>query len=493
MAGARTLFEDLGADMRRRPLVVEHAAIEIVVIVACRGYYIKVPVGDADELVALTHHLARIGITVVPCVHHHILRLDGRLARRMRQRTPHARLLAVALHKAYVPVGELAELLDHGLVLVRVLVGADMHARPAEDGVVTRKVLLEEAVEKFVGSRIEQVEMVHTVLLAAQLRVVMAEGQRMCRRVDLGYDLHEPLLGQFLQIDELALGVAAVARRKVGICLRLEAEGGIGLVPVILEILFEAVVVKMYLQGVHLVVGQYLNVVLQEMQGDELAAAVDHKAAHGIVGPVAHLAARQRAIVALLGHLQQRARRPIYPFCRGGLHIDTLAGYGHCISLIPEFLVGLDGQRYVTAAAAACCNCGTEAEHLGAVVGQHPRHPFERLVARGVNDARILRRDETSFAAMPRLEFRYYERSGVLCGRRRGYARTPHRGEHKNLKQKSHVYKIFIRVSKAAQPQGRRATCKISKFSDITHPICEFYPNRPSAGSESRTTETAHR
>ena len=108
-------------------------------------------------------------------------------------------------------------------------------------------------------------------------------------------------------------------------------------------------------------------------------------------------------------------------------------------------------------------------------------------------DARILRRDETSFAAMPRLEFRYYERSGVLCGRRRGYARTPHRGEHKNLKQKSHVYKIFIRVSKAAQPQGRRATCKISKFSDITHPICGFYPNRPSAGSESRTTETAHR
>ena len=88
-------------------------------------------------------------------------------------------------------VGEGTELLDYVFLLIGVLIGTDVDTRAAEYGFVTFQIFLEEAVHELVSLGIEQVEMVHTILLATYLRLVMGESQRMGRRIDFGDNLYE--------------------------------------------------------------------------------------------------------------------------------------------------------------------------------------------------------------------------------------------------------------------------------------------------------------
>ena len=153
--------------------------------------------------------------------------------------------------------------------------------------------------------------MIHAILLAAQFRLVVAEGQDVSRRVDFGDNLHKIPGGLHLEVTELVLGVMSVAGRQTGIGVTLQTEGGVGLVPVILEILLEAIVIQVDLEDIHLVIRHGLGKILQVGHRDELAAAVHHEAAHGIVRPVRYLSLGQGARLALLAHLEQRAGGPI--------------------------------------------------------------------------------------------------------------------------------------------------------------------------------------
>ena len=65
-------------------------------------------------------------------------------------------------------VGEGAELLDHGLVLVAVFVRADVDGFSAEHGVLSAAILREEAVEEGHNSGVVEVEVVHAVLLRTE-------------------------------------------------------------------------------------------------------------------------------------------------------------------------------------------------------------------------------------------------------------------------------------------------------------------------------------
>ena len=88
------LVKLLVAYLCRCPLVVEIFAVEIVVIITCSRNYVGEAVGNADELIALSLHLLRVGIAVVPAAHYHIVRLHLGVAIGMSERSPYDSLLA---------------------------------------------------------------------------------------------------------------------------------------------------------------------------------------------------------------------------------------------------------------------------------------------------------------------------------------------------------------------------------------------------------------
>ena len=115
----------------------------------------------------------------------------------------------------------------------------------------------------------------------------------MGRHVYFGNNFHEHAGGLFLKADELLLGIVSVPGGQSRICVALEPECRVGTVPVPSEVLFESVVVEMYLKGVHFVIGHDAGQLAQVAHRDVLAAAVHHEAAQAVVGPVKDLAAGQ--------------------------------------------------------------------------------------------------------------------------------------------------------------------------------------------------------
>ena len=304
------LLERLVADDRRRVVFVEILRVEVVVVVTRCRHNVSQAIGNADELVALLLHLHRVRIAVVPDVHDDVLRLHRRRAVGVCQRTPEHSLLAVALHEANVVVRVGTELFHHLLLCVRILVRADVYARTAEHGVLTADVFLPQRVHERVSLRIGEVEVVHAVVLTAYFGLVLRERQRVGRGVELGNNLHAVLLRQLLKVDELALRVRTVLCRQSGICVALQAERSLRLVPVTAEVLAETVVVEVYLQRVHLVVRHDLRQVAEIAHGDELASAVNHETAQAILRNVRRRTFGQFRAVALFEHLEECARTP---------------------------------------------------------------------------------------------------------------------------------------------------------------------------------------
>ncbi len=139
--------------MSGRPFIVKVSGVQIVVIITGKGNYVCVTVGNAHQLISLPHHLIRIGVTVVPCVHNHIVGLDGSVTVGVCKGSPYARLLPEALHISDITVCKGTELLHHGLVLIGIFVGADMHSTPHEHGTLSPKILCEKRVHKGVYFR----------------------------------------------------------------------------------------------------------------------------------------------------------------------------------------------------------------------------------------------------------------------------------------------------------------------------------------------------
>ena len=125
--------------------------------------------------------------------------------------------------------------------------------------------------------------MVHAILLASQFRAVMRQGKRVCRHVDLRDNLHAQAIAQLLQGDELLLRIIAIARREAGERLALQAESRVGLIPIMLEILLEAVIIQVDLERIHLIIGHHLNVIAQITHRDVLTSAIHHKATDAII------------------------------------------------------------------------------------------------------------------------------------------------------------------------------------------------------------------
>ena len=95
----------------------------------------------------------------------------------------------------------------------------------------------------------------------------MRKCQRVGGDVDLGENFHALRGGFALEGTELFLRIATVARSKTGEEVAFETESGRGLRPIVAEVLLEAVVVEVYLQGVHLIIGHHLDELAQIVHG----------------------------------------------------------------------------------------------------------------------------------------------------------------------------------------------------------------------------------
>ena len=401
----------------RCPFLIQMLRVQVVIVIACGGDDVQQSVRHADKFVAQLHHLLRIGIAVVPGIHDDILGLHGSLALGVRQGTPHAHLLAEAFHIFNIMVRKGAELLHHLLILVGIFVRANIDARPYKHGVLSFKIFLEQSVHKRIDFRIGQVEMVHTVFLASQLGFVVTESQDVSGRVNLRDDFHEVLGSLQLEIAELILGVMSVACRQAGIGVALQTESSVCLVPIIFKILLEAIVVQMDLESIHLIIGHRLGKILQISHRDELAAAVHHKAAHGIIRPVRYFSLRQSARLALLAHLEQRAGGPINTHNLGRGHHHLLA-YPDGVAFLAQFFIFLQRQAEIAVFRLAGHHFGLRAEHQGIVFGKVLRNGQQCFVV--IHDTHTGGGSELALLPCPLFQFGDYERLGILCIQRYG-------------------------------------------------------------------------
>ena len=95
----------------------------------------------------------------------------------MAERTPYDCLLAETFHKTDVMVGESAEFFYHIFLRIRVFVCTDMYTLAYKYRIVAFQIFFEQSIYEFVSFRLEQVEMIHAVLLASDFRFVMGERQ----------------------------------------------------------------------------------------------------------------------------------------------------------------------------------------------------------------------------------------------------------------------------------------------------------------------------
>ena len=179
--------------------------------------------------------------------------------------------------------------------------------------------------------------MIHAIFLGPDFRVVMGEGERMGRHVYLGDDIDAILLCQFLEFDELSLGVTAILRRESRISVAFQTESRLGLCPIITEKLSESVIIQMNLQGVHLVIRHHLDQRAQIRHRDELSSAIHHEASQPVGRLILSRAFRQHETsrALLLRKLQHGAGTPYQSFYRrsrdGGYVAD-----GEAIAFLAE-------------------------------------------------------------------------------------------------------------------------------------------------------------
>ena len=245
--------------------------------------------------------------------------------------------------------------------------------------------------------------MIHAILLAAYLRLIMGEGQRMGRSIDFRDNLDELRSGLLLEINELALGVIAVASSEAGIGVALQAEGSVGTAPVVTIELLETIVVEMHLQGIHLIIGHHFHQVTQIGHGDELAPAVHHETAQGVVGPVAQLAFRQLVVFTLLADLEQGARSPVGTDHLGSRDSDV-AVHPNGIALTSQLLVFLQRQIDVTLGRLALNNSRSSIEHPAVVGGKGIGHGAQSILR--INDTHPCLGHKHSFLPLPFFQLR---------------------------------------------------------------------------------------
>ena len=219
-------------------------------------------------------------------MHHHVLRLNLSIAFGMSKCSPNSSLLAKRLYIFNIVVGEVAELLNHILLCVRIFVGTNVNHLTTEHWILTLKILFEQAINKLIGLRIEKVEVIHSIFLRTYFWLVMSKGKRVGRHVNFGNDIDAILLGKLLEFNKLGLSIMSVLGCKSRISITFKAESSLRLIPIAIKELAETIIVEMNLQSVHFIIRHHLDKRAQIRHRDKLSATIHHKATQAIFGHI---------------------------------------------------------------------------------------------------------------------------------------------------------------------------------------------------------------
>ena len=131
----------------------------------------------------------------------------------------------------------------------------------------------------------------------------------------------------------------------------------------------ESIIVEVNVKNIHLIIGHHAHILAKHGHGEELSAAIEHKAAERIIGRIVDKTAGQSARLRLFGQLQQGSRAPIKALSVGGGD-GGLSVYRHGVALFAQRFGGFKAQHDVaflrlTLGEGQCC-----AEHLPIIVGQ---------------------------------------------------------------------------------------------------------------------------
>ena len=271
----------------------------------------------------------------------------------------------------------------------------------------------------------------------------MRKRQRVGGYVDLGEDFHTLRGGFALESTEFFLCIAAVARSKTGEEVAFETESGGRLRPIVAEVLLEAVVVEVYLQGVHLIISHHLDELAQIVHGDVFAADIDHETAYRIGGAVGGYTTGQGMRTGLFADLQNGACTPKCTLGRGGCDSGRFAN-GQAITFGTEGVTAIGArQNEVTGTAFALHDGETTRKEFGVVGGKAFGHRQEGTI--GHHDA--AGGMEITTRALPRSEFGHDEGTRVVDCRGSICAngnKQRHEGQRPKLNALIKVHDVWI-------------------------------------------------
>ena len=271
----------------------------------------------------------------------------------------------------------------------------------------------------------------------------MRKRQRVGGYVDLGEDFHALRGGFALESTELFLRIATVARSKSGEEVAFETESGGRLRPIVAEVLLEAVIVEVYLQGVHLIIGHHLDELAQIVHGDVFAADIDHETAHRIGGAVGGYTTGEGMRAGLFADLQNGARTPKCTLCGGGGDRCGFAN-GQAVTFGTEGVAAIGArQNDVTGAAFALHDGESARKEFGVVGGKAFGHRQEGTIGHH-NAAGGM---EIATRALPRSEFGHDEGTRVVDCRGSICAngnKQRHEGQRPKLNALIKVHDVWI-------------------------------------------------
>ena len=196
-----------GIHIFRHPLLIKHPVFQKIMIIMCGRYYIKVCVTKVHDLaIAFIQGCAHISPAIIPCIHMTLSDIDRCLALHHFEASPDYRRLSKAGNVFYIMIGEMPELLGF---LQIVFVSAYMDIRPCKDRIVPGYVFRKESVKKFIHLRLIEVKVIHSVffIVCGKTGIVMCEGKRMCRDINLRDYLYPVTAGHLLELPELLLRI----------------------------------------------------------------------------------------------------------------------------------------------------------------------------------------------------------------------------------------------------------------------------------------------
>ena len=95
----------------------------------------------------------------------------------MGQSSPDTSLLAEAFYKTDIMIGKFTEFLYYIFLFIRIFIGTDMDPFTSKHRISSFQIFTEQAIDKLVGFRFEQIQVIHTIFFATDLRTILRQCQ----------------------------------------------------------------------------------------------------------------------------------------------------------------------------------------------------------------------------------------------------------------------------------------------------------------------------